>query len=101
MAATYKPLDSCYRRGNVKIFSHWGYVVWLERILEMPDPTPEQVEQRRQARRRENFRQANASNRLEGIEPDAFLLNVQERLMRGEITAAEAVVLSVEHHKKA
>ena len=44
-----------------------------------------------QAERREQFRQANASQALEGLHMDAHDLAIQERVINGELTPDQAV----------
>lgn len=48
-----------------------------------------------QKKRRDDFAQINASNALEGLDVDAELLALQERVIRGELTVEEASAINL------
>lgn len=53
-----------------------------------------------QNKRRDDFAQINASNALEGLDVDAELLALQERVIRGELTVEEASAINLRRHLK-
>jgi hypothetical protein len=71
---------------------------WLTEIFSAPDLTPEERERMRQEDVREIFRQLEASDRLEGIETDDFLRCVQEKIVQGTISIADAFEASVKRY---
>jgi predicted O-methyltransferase YrrM len=72
--------------------------VWLTEIFSAPDLTPEERERMRQENAREIFRQLDASDRLEGIETDDFLRSMQEKIVQGTISVADAFRASVKRY---
>lgn len=52
------------------------------------------------AERREQFRQANASQALEGLRMDANDLALQERVIKGELTPDQAVAEYLKQAKR-
>ena len=53
-----------------------------------------------QKKRRDDFAQINASNALEGLDVDAELLALQERVIRGELTVEEASAINLGRYLK-
>lgn len=53
-----------------------------------------------QKKRRDDFAQINASNALEGLDVDAELLALQERVIRGELTVEEASAINLRRYLK-
>lgn len=53
-----------------------------------------------QNKRRDDFAQINASNALEGLDVDAELLALQERVIRGELTVEEASAINLRRYLK-
>ncbi len=53
-----------------------------------------------QKKRRDDFAQINASNALEGLDADAELLALQERVIRGELTVEEASAINLRRYLK-
>lgn len=53
-----------------------------------------------QNKRRDDFAQINASNALEGLDADAELLALQERVIRGELTVEEASAINLRRYLK-
>jgi hypothetical protein len=53
-----------------------------------------------QNKRRDDFTQINASNALEGLDVDAELLALQERVIRGELTVEEASAINLRRYLK-
>lgn len=58
----------------------------FDQLLSAPLQPPD-----REATRREQFRQANASEALEGLQMDDEDLAIQERIVTGELTPEQAV----------
>lgn len=58
----------------------------FDELLAEPVPAPD-----KEAIRREQFRQANASEALEGLQMDALDMAIQERVVKGELTPDQAV----------
>lgn len=53
-----------------------------------------------EAERREQFRQANASQALEGLQMDANDLAIQEKVIKGELTSDQAVAEYLKQAKR-